>query len=233
MISFKGNTMFKMMFKILLSLFLLLSLLDAKWQSISPLSAYDKPSDFNLKKGIAYLEIRAYVAQPLKRGYRVLFSTDKHYVENMDTKLKNKFKSVKAIEDKGDIHLEKNIYRGGSCTMTYNAVIVRDDAKIYKMNMHEDIRSFLGKIDTKGEIALLLWLQDEDNTIEEYRKTAKGFEMRGWYKPLLGGDRYCVDRQYQRHFRKDIQLFQEKIIKTKKTKRGCLGCILPAMQECR
>lgn len=222
------------MFKILLCLSILLSFSKAQWQSISPLSIYTKASDFKLKKGITYLEIRAYVEKPKKKGYRVLFSTDKEYVKKMPRKLKNTFKGLKAISrTDNNIYLERDIFRGESCKMLYNAVIVRDDSKIYKMNTREDIRSFLGEIDTKGEIALLLWLHSESNMVEKYKQTKNGFEMIGWYKPLVSGEEKCIDTQYQQSFNHNMEYIKEKIIQEKQSNRDCLGCILPVMQECR
>ncbi|SFV54599.1 hypothetical protein MNB_SV-13-1954 [hydrothermal vent metagenome] len=194
---------------------------------------YDRASDFNLEEGVEYLEIRANVVYPWKKSHRVLFSTDKTYMSKMSQTLQETLNALAPIDNR-----ENNLYlehkrNSSSCRIVYNAVIVTNKDKIYKMNTIQDIRSVLGTIDTEGEIALLLWLHDYENTLEQYRRTFQGFEATGWYQPMIGEAQKCTNREYKRYFDRNMNFVMEVELRKEKSNITCVRWMPPTLLECR
>ena len=207
--------------------------LEAKWYNLKKLEDYDKISDFNLKKGIDYIEIRSYLVDEnnniKKRRYSVLFSAYRKKLSDFDRELVRDFRLLKPIKAKGsDLVLESNHF---SCKILYNAFVITDKNKIFKMNMKDDILSFLDEIDTDGEFVLMAWIRAFDRNIIKYRKSRNGFDGIIFEQPNVGIGK-CVDTTYKATFDKGVRFLKQKTIKSQKTNRDCLGCILEIPMDC-
>jgi len=221
----------KNMLKVIFILLAISSLSEAKWTSLKSLKYYASNGDFHLKEGVKYLEIRAYIIDENIRPYRILFSTSRKVYKGIKKSVKKHFERTTPImSSKSDLRLERGNYQG--CKVIYNAFAIMDNDKILKMNMQDDVLSFLGEIDTDGEFRLMMWLRDYRNNIRIYKKTSKFFEAIEWDKPMLGSGK-CVDSQYKLIFNKKAEQIGKKLLKRRKTNRRCLTCILEAPRECK
>lgn len=208
--------------KICLLLLLSLSEIFAKekWQSLKPLSFYDAYKDFNPKVSVGYLEIREYVLNRdnrlASRGYERVFTLYRKTLEDFDKKSREHFINTSPLLGENDLDLNRDICG----KKLYNAVMIDRQNRVYKMNMRADIISYLGEIDTKGELALIFWLFNPDAKDIKYRKTAKGYDILKVKESAFGVGR-CLDYVYKVSFDKKFKRIKETFMSTKKSKRKC------------
>ncbi len=219
---------------IILSLLMVITTsIEAKWHNLKRLNSYTKDSDFVLKKGIEYIEIRSYAVDkhnnPKTKSYDVLFKIYNRPLSSFDKRVRKSFKRAKPIKLSGsDLRLENNSM---GCRVLYNAFVIDHKNQIYKMNMVDDILSFLGKIDTDGEFQFMLWLRDHTQNIIKYRKTSKGFDGIMLDQPNMGEGK-CIDTKYIVTFDKRVRVIKRRVISKKKSNRDCLMCILYEPRSC-
>lgn len=136
----------------------------AKWKKLKPIETYPG-SAYNLKKNIAYMEIRWYKTKKSKKATKTLVLYRKS-LKNYPKKVIAKFKSlVPKYSGKA------NIYPYG------NAFFIDTEGKMFQMDMREDIVSLLGEVDTAAEVQLILSLYHEEHG-KYYKKIAKGYKVK-------------------------------------------------------
>jgi len=221
----------KNILKVIFILLAISSLSEAKWKALKSLKYYANNGSFNLKNGVKYLEIRAYIIGEKSKTYKILFSTSRQIYKNIKKNVRKRFEHITPIySSKSNLKLERGSYT--KCKIIYNAFVIMDNDKILKMNMQDDVLSFLGDIDTDGEFRLMMWLRNYDNNIRRYKQTLKGFEAIEWERPMLGEGK-CIDKKYQLFLDKKLNIIHKKLLQTKKTKRDCISCLLEAPRECK
>jgi len=142
----------------------------AKWQKLEPFKAY-AGNAYNLKKNVAYMEIRGYSTEKSKKASETLAL----YRKPLQSYPKNMIAKFRALTPK----YSKNADLGYR-----NAFFIDTEGKMFQMDMKKDIISLLGKIDTPAEVQLILWLNYEDNG-RYFKKTSKGYQIKS-IKKLKG-----------------------------------------------
>jgi len=208
-----------------------ISSLNAKWNELKPLSSYGA-SDYNLKGGTVYLELRQYLTKEdgslTKKPYEKTISFYRKDLKELDRKKVRMFKKLKPIDGlKSNIHISRRESYGVGCYYTYNAFLIDNKYKMYKMNNVEDVIGYLGDIDTPAELQTLMLLKNKPYG-SKYRKTSKGYEVLYNRGTILGEDEFCEDNLYVLSVNKSGKIIEDKFLKTIKTKRRCIQCVMPA-----
>jgi hypothetical protein len=223
------------LFRVLLILFLLTALeaKSVKWQKLKSLKEY-APSAYSLKKGVEYLEIRAYYKDIGESSYdtssyEALLSIYRKPLVSFDSKIVKKFKSTQP-----NLSKETNIKQNTMCLMQgcvsriSNAFMIDSQGKVWRMNRVEDIVSMLGEIDTPSEAKIVLWLNEKHRDIadtnhkDKYRKTSKGYRVLSEYDNSIMNLGECGNFTYRIDINKKGKITQKKLLKTRPSKDGCL-----------
>ncbi|GEM_PF-1101797 len=208
-----------------------ISSLDAKWNVLKPLSEYGA-SDYHLKEGVVYLELRQYLTKEdgslSQKPYEKTLSFYRKDLKELERQKVKKFKKLKPIDGlKSNIHISRRESYGIGCYYTYNAFLIDNKYKMYKMNDIEDILLYLGEIDTPAELQTFMLLKNKPYG-NKYRKTSKGYDILYNRDTILGEDEFCEDNVYILAIDKHGNIQKDTWIKTIKTKRRCIQCIMPA-----
>ena len=166
-------------FIILLSLITITPVLNA-WIKLKPLKSYDA-TQFNLKEGIEYLEVRQYDSDKKykinRQKYRVRFPIYRTPLNKIDSKITRQFRRIPP-----NISSETNIKKlaicaTGECRTTIgNGFYINSKGGMGYMNEISDVVGFLGRIDTPAELQFVLWMNNKENG-SYYRQTSKGYEV--------------------------------------------------------
>ncbi len=198
-----------------------------KWQPLKSLDEFPA-SAFNLKKGVAYLEIRQYRVNEernklKKKSYKTVLSLYRTPLDSFDPKTVKKFRKLAPnLSREGDIYRGDLQSSGVGCYYGYNGFLIDDQGKMYSMNMTEDVIGFLGEIDTPAEVQAVLWLHDK-NSGSIYRKRSKGYDVIIEYEEEAGDSHdYCRKFKYSATIDKKGRLVKYKLVKTKKLKTMCI-----------
>jgi len=207
-----------------------LSAKKSKWIPLEHISTY-KASDYNLKKGLEYLELRQYESKENNKlrdkPYTVLLSFYRKPLNSFDKRTIKKFKKLKPnIEPKSNIKKSHYESFGVGCYYKYNAFVIDSDRRFWRMNTIEDIIGYLGEIDTPAELQTVLWLRDKSSGVK-YRAIKGGYEVVYSSMDIMGGAKYCTEEIYILRVDKMGKFLSEKHIKSKKTKTMCVQCIMP------
>ena len=199
-----------------------------KWQPLKYLHEYPA-SAFNLKKGVAYLEIRQYQVNEKrnklkKKSYKTVLSFYRTPLDSFDSKTIKKFRKLAPnLSRQGDIYRGDLQSSGVGCYYEYNGFMIDDQGKMYSMNMTEDVIGFLGKIDTPAEIQTVLWFYSK-HAGSSYRKTSRGYDVLIKYQDEEGDAQteYCKKYQYKASINTKGKIVKYKLLKTQKTKTRCM-----------
>lgn len=181
--------------KIIAIIFLVsLGLYAQDFMPLKPLGEY-KSSDYNLKDGVEYLEIRTYFGQAksvqevynettYKKEIAIHAKSDGFLDENISANLK----AVKPNLKDSDIRKHR-MCRFMGCNFRISvAVVLFADKNITTLNKVSDVTAMLGKIDTPAELKLVLWLNDINKNLtdhkhsESYKKVKNGYEVISVYE---------------------------------------------------
>ncbi len=204
-----------------------------KWQKLKAVESYS-PSEYHLKKGVEYLEIRNYHWGMNDRGYntkgyRVTVSMQNSPLTSFSADIVKKFKVSSP-----NLSKQTNIKKTGSCLMSgcfsniSNGFMIDSHGKIWRMNMVEDIIKMLGEIDTPAEAKIVLWLNDKNrgasdrNHKDKYRKTAKGYVIISEYDNSIDNFGECGYFTYKISISKTGVITEKKLLKKKPSKNGCM-----------
>ncbi len=156
------------------------TLISKAWIKLKPLRNYT-PTEFNLKKGIEYLEVRQYDSDKKykinRQKYRVRFPIYRTPLKQLDSKITRQFRRIPPnISNKTNIK-KLSICASGECKTTIgNGFYINDKGRMGYMNEINDVVGFLGTIDTPAELQFVLWMNNKENG-NYYKKTAKGYEI--------------------------------------------------------
>ena len=205
---------------------------DDKWHQLQLLKEYDA-TDFNLKKGVEYLEIRIYTKGQKEENYSTKYNVAvamQHIpLELFDAKLLKEFKHVHPNFSK-----DTNIKKTGFCLMSGcvriigNGLMIDSKRKIWSMNTTEDILNMIGEVDTPAEVKLVLWLNSErmvepKDDIYKYRKVSNGYELLHEFDNSISNFGECGHFLYKMFVGKDGKVSKKKLLKKSESKNGCLA----------
>jgi len=150
------------------------------WTTLKPLKSY-KPSEFKLKKGIVYLEIRQYDSDKKlsinKNKYRVRYPIYTTPLKEYNRRLKKQFKNIKPNLSKETNIKKLSLCATGECKITIgNGFYIDSRGYMGYMNEISDVIGFLGTIDTPAELQFVLWMNNKQNG-KYYRKVKGGYEV--------------------------------------------------------
>ena len=193
-----------------------------KWQPLKSLDEYPA-SAFNLKKGVAYLEVRQYEVDNenklRKKSYKTVLTFYRKSLKSFDKKTVKKFRKLTPnLSTKSDVSIYSEESSGIGCYYQYNAFMIDDQGKMWRMHMMEDIIGFLGEIDTPAEVEVVLWLHNKSGN--RYRKTSKGYDIIIEFDDQLN---YCKSFKYRASINKKGKIVKYKLLKSKKLKEGCIS----------
>lgn len=189
----------------------------SKWKTLKFISQYSA-SAFNLKEGIAYLDVRQYQVNEKnklrKKPYKSVLSLYRTPLTSLDPKIVKKFHTLTPnTSSESDIIIHEEQSDGVGCHYLYNGFSIDDKGKMLRMNMVEDIVGFLGEIDTPAELQAVLWLNNKKRG-NLYRKTSKGYEAIIEYHD----NGYCKKFKYKATINKKGKITQYKLLKSKALK---------------
>jgi hypothetical protein len=146
------------------------------WTKLKPLREY-APSEFRLKKGIEYLEVRQYDSDKKykinKKKYRIRFPIYRKPLNQISPKLTRYFRKIPPNISKETNIKKLSICATGECKMTIgNGFYINDKGRMGYMNEIKDVVGFLDKIDTPAELQFVLWINNKENG--SYYKNRKG-----------------------------------------------------------
>lgn len=204
-----------------------------QWQKLKAVKSYIS-SEYHLKEGVEYLEIRNYYRGINDKGYnikgyRVTVSMQKSGLTSFSLDIVEKFKASSP-----NLSKETNIKRTGFCLMSgcfsniSNGFMIDSHEKIWRMNMVEDVVGMLGEIDTPAEVKIVLWLNDknrgtsDENYKDKYKKTAKGYTVISEYDNSVDNIGECGHFTFKIHISKDGKITEKKLLKKTLSKNGCM-----------
>lgn len=199
---------------------------ESKWHTLNPVDQY-KSSDFNLKKGLAYLEIRQYMVDEhhklKKKPYKTIWSYYKTPLKSFSSKEVKRFKKLAPRSlDKSDIVLHDFEDGGIGCYYGYNGFAINQSGKMFSMNKIKDITGFFGNIDTPAEAQAVLMVHNKHRG-KSYRKTSQGYDIMIEYTEEYGDPQsYCKKLKYLAKISKQGKITKYKLISSRKTKTYCM-----------
>jgi hypothetical protein len=197
-----------------------------EFKHLKPLNEY-KDSEYNLKSGIEYVEIRTYFGK--NKENREQYDED-NFIKEISIKSKtydNKFKNIKPNFEDAMIRKHK-ICRFMGCFYRISLAFVQmSDKNIIQLNRVEDIVNLFDNIKTPAELNLVLWLNDinkhrtdyEHN--ESYKKVKNGYEVISIYQNSVLNFGECGVFKYKL-FVNDKGTIEKKILLEKKLKEDCV-----------
>ena len=204
-----------------------------QWQKLKPLEDYS-PDDFNLKKGVEYLEIRTYHKGQKEKKYRtkdysIAIRMGETPLSFFEPKLIKAFKKIAP-----NLSNETNIKQVGFCLMSgcvskiSNGFMIDSHNKMWVMNTTEDILNMIGEVDTPAEAKLVLWLDDKrmgepEEDIYQYQKVDNGYKILYEYDNSLSNLGECGHFIYEMFITKNGKITQKKLLKKSEPKNGCLA----------
>jgi hypothetical protein len=198
----------------------------AKWIELKSLNAYQS-SEYHLKNGVDYLEVREYIWQSPhkvdKNSYRVVISAYKTPLKSFKSKKVKKFKALAPNFTK-----EANIREIGHCLMSgctfsrSNGFMIDKDGKMWRMNEVSDVIKYLGTIDTPAELKLVLWLNSEAHDKDKYWKTSNGYTVISEYDNSIDNFGECGHFVYRLKINKKGEITEKKLLKKTASKHGCV-----------
>jgi len=167
-------------FSMILLLLLCSTLIADAWTKLKPLKSY-APTQFNLKKGIEYLEVRQYDSDKKykinRQKYRIRFPIYRTPLNKLNHKVTRQFRRILPNISKETNIKKLSICATGECKMTIgNGFYINDKGRMGYMNEIRDVIGFLGTIDTPAELQFVLWLNNKENGTY-YKKTSKGYQV--------------------------------------------------------
>lgn len=221
---------------VLLLLSLLLTGLHAKaakWQKLKSLKEYSG-SDYALKKGVEYLEIREYFRGVKDKGYNtkkyeVTVSMQGSALKSFNTEIVKKFKaSIPNLSKQTNIKASTFCLMRGCVSRISNGFMIDSHEKIWRMNEVSDLIGMLGEVNTPAEAKIVLWLHDnrrdisDKNHKDKYRKTSKGYTVISEYDNSIDNFGECGNFTYQINISKKGKITENKLLKKKPSKNGCM-----------
>ena len=191
--------------KLFLIFLLLVSSLCAKSQNMRKLKELQafSPTEYHLKKGIVYLEIREYgwtnKQKVNTRVYTVLTKAFSKPLSQFDKKTIKKFHALSPnLLKRTNIRKNRQCYIDGFCNMKLsNGFAIDDKGKMWRLNETKDIIEMLDVIDTPAEVKMVLWLNDnfrrvsQDSYKDSYTKTSHGYSVIEYYCNNVGNYGAC------------------------------------------
>jgi len=166
---------------------------------LKPLGKY-KSTEFNLKDGVDYLEIRMYSGDD-KRIHTNKYSTQivafSKHLATLDTNLVRQFKSIEPNLNGADIRKSTMCLMMGCVSRVGNGFAIENGIKAVRMNETKDIVEYLGTIDTPAELKLVLWLNDNLRDMDDtqsrdlYIQTKNGYKVHHTYENMLANQGEC------------------------------------------
>ena len=165
---------------IILFLMLITNTILNGWTKLKPLKEYSH-SEFRLKKGIEYLEVRQYDSDRNykinRKKYRVRFPIYRTPLNKLNSKLTRQFRKIPPNISKETNIKKLSICATGECKTTIgNGFYIDSNGRMGYMNEISDVVGFLDKIDTPAEIQFVLWMNNKENG-KYYKKTKRGYEV--------------------------------------------------------
>ena len=218
-------TIVKIMFIFLLAVNLQAK--NSQWHSLKDVGDYSS-KDFNLKKNVAYLEIRQYQVDEhnklKKRSYKTILSLYRTPLKSFNSRQIKRFRKLAPdLSDRGNIRKSDLENHGVGCYYRYNGFLIDDQGKMFSMNAIEDVIGFLGKIDTAAEAQTVLWLHDK-MAGSSYRKTSWGYDILIEYQETEGDAQvgYCKRYKYKASINRKGKIIKYKLLKTIHTEERCM-----------
>ena len=205
----------------------------AKWQKLKPLKEYPA-SDYNLKEGVEYLEIREYYngvkdTQYRTKTYNVTVPMGRTSLKSFSPKMVKKFKTLSPnLSKQTNIKESRFCLLSGCVSRISNGFMIDSHGKMWRMNTVKDVIGMLGEIDTPAEAKLVLWLNDKNRDIsdenhkDKYRKTSKGYAVISEYDNSIDNFGECGHFTYRINISKKGKITEKKLLTKKPSKNGCL-----------
>ena len=204
-----------------------------EWKKLKQLKEYTT-TDFNLKEGVEYLEIRTYYRGQKEKKYRIedysiAIRMGQTPLSFFKPKLVEEFKKIAP-----NLSKETNLKHVAFCLMSgctsniSNGFMIDSHNKMWVMNTTEDILNMIGDVDTPAEAKLVLWLNDRrmgepKEDIYQYRKSSNGYKILYEYDNSLSNDGDCGHFIYEMFITKNGKITQKKLLKKSDSKNGCLA----------
>lgn len=213
--------------KVMLLLFISAIFLEAdsisgEWKTFEYFDKNPFPTAYQLKKNIAYIEIRRYETDSdyktvVKKGYEVIWKAYRKPLENFPQAVIHRFKAaLPNFSEESD----RNKYNYFLTFSTYetrffvtNAFYIDMQGHIWRMNTKEDIIAIILPIDNTADLNALMWLKKEPYArIKSYRKTYDGYEVKFVEDHYLNADKKkCGDYTYTMTVSKDGKFGKKKL----------------------
>lgn len=196
-----------------------------KWQKLKEIEKYSG-SDYNLKEGVEYLEVRQYVwrapQKVNKNNYSVPVSAYKIPLKSFESKIVKKFKNLAPnFTKQANIRNIGYCYMSGCTSSLCNGFMIDNNGKFWSMNEVGDVINFLGEIDTPAEVKLVLWLNKEAHE-DKYSKTSKGYTVISEYDNSIDNFGECGYFTYRLRINRRGKITEKKLLKKGPSKDGCL-----------
>lgn len=204
-----------------------------KWQKLKSLKEYSE-SDYTLKEGVEYLEIREYFQDITQKRYntkkyRVTITMHRSTLKSFSPKMVKKFKASSPILSKQtNIKASTLCFMRGCVSHISNGFMIDSHKKMWRMNTVKDIIEMLGEIDTPAEAKIILWLYDKNrdtsdkNYKDKYRKTPKGYTVISEYDNSIDNFGECGNFTYRISISKEGKITEKILINKKSSKNGCM-----------
>jgi len=203
------------------------------WQKLKLLKDYS-PTDFNLKKGVEYLEIRTYFKGQRNREYntkkyQIDVSMGQTPLSFFEPKLIKMFKKVAPnLSKETNLKYMSFCLMGGCAFKISNGFMIDSRKKMWVMNTTEDILNMIGEVDTPAEAKLVLWLNnkkrgEQKEDIYQYHQSTNGYKILYEYDNHLSNFGECGHFIYEMFIGKDGNITQKKLLKKSESKQGCLA----------
>ena len=204
---------------------------DSNWHKLKMLKEYDA-TDFNLKEGVEYLEIRIYTKgqqkQNYSKKYQVAVRMYRTPLDSFGSKMVKEFKNIEP-----NFSNETNIKKRGFCLMAGcthilgNGMMIDSKKKMWSMNTTDDIIDMIGEVDTPAEAKLIVWLKDKnmrelEGDIYKYRKVSNGYEISNEYENGIANFGECGHFIYEMFVSKDGEISNKRLVEKKELESGCL-----------
>jgi len=205
----------------------------SKWQKLKLLKDYSS-TDFNLKEGVEYLEIRTYFrgqqeSEYHTKQYKVIVHMERTPLSFFEPKLLKEFKKiVPNLSKESNLKSVSFCLMRGCTSIISNGFMIDEHKKMWVMNTTEDILNMIGDVDTPAEVKLVLWLNDKKMSeskedIYKYLKSPKGYKILHEYDNSLSNLGECGHFTYEMFISKKGKIIQKKLLKKSESKKGCLA----------
>lgn len=206
---------------------------SSKWHTLKALEPYSA-SEYTLKEGVEYLEIRSYIRSIQSKIYSdryvVVAKFGNKTLDSFEPKVVEKFKaSPPNLSEKTNIRKYGFCIMAGCTSYIGNAFMIDKNKKIWRMNEVSDVINMLGVVDTPAEVKLVLWLNDNHrstndmNHKDKYLKTSTGYSVLSEYDNSMSNLGECGLFTHEISINKQGKITQKKLLKRVNSPHGCLA----------